>query len=289
MNIEGRMWKEGWRRGLSPSTVRTYIYIVKKFLRIYRKDPFHVTKNDIQRHLDHLLRWDQSGSTMNVHLAALKFFYEKVIGKRLTICIDFNRKPKRLPTVLTQEETRKFFQFLRNRKHWLIILLLYSAGLRVSEVVSLRVKNLHLDESYGWVRNGKGRKDRIFIVAKKLREELQQWIKDQQLSDKDWLFSGYGFSHYSVESVRMIIKKARRMANISKNVTPHTLRHSFATHLAENGYSLLEIQPLLGHKNLDTTMIYTHLAAPKLCNVKSPYDTLVEENKSGQEWPKAPG
>lgn len=274
MDVTNLIWKAGLRRGLSVRTIRTYVYTVNKFLRIYRKEPFNVKKKDIEEHLHRLLEQDRGGSTLNVHLCALKFFYEKVLHRRLTIDILFFRERKRLPVVLTKEEISVFFKCLKNRKHRLIVTLIYSAGLRVSEAVNLRVKDLFLEEGYGWVRQGKGGKDRIFIIAQKLNHELKEWIIEEKISGEDCLFKGQGDFPYSTQSVRQIIKTAKRQAGINKNITPHTLRHSFATHLAENGYSILEIQPLLGHKSIETTMIYTHLAAPKLLNVKSPYDNL---------------
>tara|TARA_Y100000034_G_scaffold134565_1_gene203329 strand:+ start:89 stop:1009 length:921 start_codon:yes stop_codon:yes gene_type:complete len=280
MNVPELIKQAGFRRGLRPKTIKTYIYTVNKFLRTYHKQPHQITKKDIENHLRHLLRWNRSGSTLNVHLSALKFFYEKVLNKRLTVNIFFTRERKRDPTFLTKNEIKNFCNSLANQKHTLLVTLLYSAGLRVNELVNLRVGDLDFELNYGWVRDGKGGKDRIFVIANRLKDELRQWISKNKLENTHFLFTGYQNTPYSTSAIREIIKKARNKAGIAKTVTPHTLRHSFATHLAQNGYSALEIQPLLGHKSIETTMIYTHLARPALCNVQSPLDSLYKKQQS---------
>jgi len=181
---------------------------------------------------------------------------------------------KRLPECLTQEEIIKFFNVIKNSKHKLIVLFIYGCGFRVGEVVKLKVKDLQLGSNQGRIHDGKGGKDRTFIIPSRIKNELQSWIKINKLKDNDWLFPGYGNNHYSDSSIRMIIKKANKLSKIKKNITPHTLRHSFATHLLENGYTLIEVNRLLGHSRMETTMVYTHLAKPKFSRIKSPLDTL---------------
>ncbi len=271
MNVAELIRKEGLKRNYSPRTIKTYICVIQKFLRTYKKDVHSVTKKDIEKHLRRI--YHKSGNTQNVHLGALKFLYEKVLHKRLTINIPMAKQRRSLPGFLQQDEVRSLLKVINNRKHKLMITLMYSAGLRVSELVHLKVKHFHFDSNYGWVRNGKGGKDRIFIIAEKLKEEITQWIKEHKLTNDDWLFRGHK-SHMTTSSVRRILSKAQKKAEISKHVHPHMLRHSFATHLIENGYAVTDVQPLLGHKNLETTLIYTHLAAPKLLNIQSPYDKL---------------
>jgi len=152
-----------------------------------------------------------------------------------------------------------------------MITLMYSAGLRVSELLNLKVKDLQLDQNYGWVRSGKRNKDRIFVIAKSVRDYLTEWTHD--LLSEDYIFSN-NRKRMSTQTVRMVIKKALKQSNIKKNVHPHTLRHSFATHLLENGYAVTDVQPLLGHSKIETTLIYTHMAKPKLLNIISPLDNL---------------
>ncbi|MFH1275571.1 MAG: site-specific tyrosine recombinase/integron integrase [Candidatus Woesearchaeota archaeon] len=265
---------EGLRRGLRIETIKTYVHCLNKFFRINKINPIEVKKNDIIDYISQMQMWGKSDNTVNVHLSALKFFYEKVLNKKLTINIALTKTRKRLPDFLTQDETEKLFWAIDNEKHLLIIKLLYSTGMRVGELVKLKVKDFQFNDNYGWVRDGKGGKDRLFVIASKLKEEILKWIDINKLLNDDWLFSGQGSHHYSTESVRVILNKAVKKANMKKNVHPHMLRHSFATHLIQNGYAVTEVQPLLGHNSINTTMIYLHMASPELLKIKSPYDTL---------------
>src|SRR3989338_6887690 len=271
MEVTELIARKGMLRGLSQRTIKTYQYVVQKFLRIYHKAHFEVSKNDIENHLLRLLERNAPGNTVNVYLNALKFFYEVVLHRSLTINIRYYKVPKQLPEFLTQEETAKLIQVILNHKHLLMIKLLYSSGMRVSELLNLKVKDLSLDQNYGWVRQGKGKKDRVFVIAQKLQQELQEWINN--LEFEMYVFSRNG-ERMSPQTVRKIISAAVKEAGISKKVHPHPLRHSFATHLVENGYALIDVQPLLGHSRIETTMIYTHLARLNVLSVKSPYDSL---------------
>ncbi|NQV91623.1 tyrosine-type recombinase/integrase [Candidatus Woesearchaeota archaeon] len=273
MGVAELMWKEGERRGLRKRTIQTYIFCVNKFLRLSRKNSNEVTKYDVDAYLHNLIKWNRAGSTLNVNINAIKFYFEKVLNKKLTVNIDFVNVPKKLPDFLSQEDVKKLFPSIKNSKHQLMIKLLYATGMRVSELVSLKIKDFEFNNNYGWVRDGKGGKDRIFIVAEKLKLELQRWIRDHNLNKNDWIFSGIYGNHISDSSIRKILITAAKRANI-KEVHPHMLRHSFATHLIENGYAVTEVQPLLGHTSIDTTMVYLHMASPQLIKVQSPFDAL---------------
>ena len=150
--------------------------------------------------------------------------------------------------------------------------MMYSAGLRVSELINLKAKDLNFKEKYGYVRGGKGNKDRIFIISEKIERALMSICLGK--NKDDYVFITNRNDKYNVASLQQIIKKAARNARIDKRVSCHTLRHSFATHLIENGYSLNEVQALLGHKSPETSMIYVHIASPKMINAKSPLDSL---------------
>lgn len=276
MEVAELIQREGLKRGLRPETIKTYSYAVNKFLRTYHKQPHEITKEDIEAHLLQLIKWDRAGSTVNVYLHALRFFYENVLGKRLMVNIPSIKVRKRLPEFLTQEEMGGFLGVVSQTKHKLLLILTYGSGFRVSEVVNLKVRDLDFQAGYGWIREGKGGKERLFVIPEKLKRELEEWIASQKLGPEDWLFPGYRQSHYSESSVRKILEEARQSAGISKHITPHSLRHSFANHLLEQGYSLIEVKELLGHSRLETTMIYTHTAFPRLAKVKSPYDSLPE-------------
>lgn len=273
MEIQKLIHKHGLLRGLSRQTIKTYVYVVGKFLKSVRKDPHQVTQTDIKNFLFDKLEKGSPGNTINVYLNGLKFFFEIVLRRKLTVNIRYAKIPQHLPEFLTQEECQRFFSVIKNKKHKLMVTLLYSAGLRVSELLNLRVRNFQLSQNHGWVRSGKGGKDRVFILAEKLKEDLVDWINDNGLVADDFVFSNCS-RKMSSQTVRLIIKKAARLAGISKNVHPHTLRHSFATHLLENGYAVTDVQPLLGHAKIETTLIYSHLAQPKLLNIQSPFDNL---------------
>ena len=265
------MHKDGKRRNYSPRTIETYNHALKKFFRIYQTDPRNIKKKDIEHYVDQLILWNKSSSTINIHVSALKYFYEKVLNKKCTVNIPIAKNVKRIPDYLEKEEIVSLLKAISSQKHKLMISLLYSSGMRVSELLNLKVKELDLKLLQGWVRDGKGRKDRPFIIAKSLLQELKEWTL--KLKNNDYLFSNNN-QPMSPSTVRVILKKASKNANIKKNVHPHTLRHSFATHLAKSGYSASEIQPILGHKSIETTLIYTHIAKLQLLNIKSPFDTL---------------
>lgn len=268
--------KEALRRGYSLKTIKTYTSVIKQFFKKFPTDPKKVTKKGIQVYIDCLLEKKVSGNTINIHLNALKFFLQEVLGKRVMIRIKHSKTPKYLPVVLTKQEVFSLISVIENQKHRLAIKLLYSAGLRVSELVHLKVKDLELENKFGWVRKGKGNKDRMFVIAELIKEELKDHITRDSLESDSWLFKGIKQRHLSQKTIHEIIKKAAEKAKIKKNVHAHTLRHSFATHLIENGYDIPSVQFLLGHSSPETTMKYVHMSSSKMISVRSPYDSLKE-------------
>ncbi|QQG38714.1 MAG: tyrosine-type recombinase/integrase [Candidatus Woesearchaeota archaeon] len=271
MEINYLIQREGLRRGLSPRTTTTYCKCVEQFFKQCHKGPKEVTKKDIREYIDKLVDKKRAGNTINVYLNSLKFFFEEVLKRNMQLKIKYSKVPKTLPIVLTQEETKKLFEAIKNEKHKLMVELMYSAGLRVSELVNLKVKDLELDNNYGWVRNGKGGKDRMFVIAEKIKNRLIEYIKN--LNYEEHLFSGHR-TPISRRTLQVIIKDAAKKARINKKVHPHTLRHSFATHLIENGCDISSVQSLLGHNSIQTTMTYLHTASNKMIKVKSPFDIL---------------
>jgi integrase/recombinase XerD len=186
------------------------------------------------------------------------------------------RRPKReskLPSVLTQNEVENVISSVKNPKHRMFLELLYSSGLRVSEAVSLKKSDIDFDQNIGIVRSGKGKKDRYFIISPNLSDRLAKYLftrNDENL----YIFDSARGGHITVKTAQEIVKKAAKKAKIPKNVTPHTLRHSFATHLLESGTDIRIIQRLLGHKRIDTTQIYTHISTANIKNIKNPLDQL---------------
>ena len=219
------------------------------------------------------------GNTINVNLNALKFLLEEILNKRFISRIKYSKTPKSLPLFLTKKEIINLINNIKNEKHKLMIKLIYGTGLRVNELVNLKVDDLNFENNYGWVRQGKGKKDRLFVIPNLLKQDLINYIKEKNLDNGSWLFVSYN-GHISTRSIQEIIRKAAKKAKLNKKVHPHTLRHSYATHLIEDGYGLTLVQSLLGHKSPETTMIYVHMASPKLLSVKSPLDNLDFENNS---------
>jgi len=182
-------------------------------------------------------------------------------------------KDKKLPDVLSKNEVIKILNSLKNKKHRALLFLTYSAGLRVSEVVNLKLKDIDSERMLVHIRKAKGSKDRYSLLSKLALKELRNYAKDQKL--KDWLFPGRKEGkHLSTRSAQKIFKRACKMANIKKEVSIHSLRHSFATHLLENGTDLRYIQELLGHSSSKTTEIYTHVTKKDFLNITSPLDVL---------------
>ncbi len=273
--------KECKRRGFSKRTIETYCFYVDKFLDFCgKKDCVRtITKKDVKHYIEHLCDQNKCGSTLNVALSSVKFFIFEILHNNWKIGMKFSKIPKTLPTVLTKLEVKLIIDSIDNVKHKLIVKLLYSAGLRVGELVKLKVCDLSIDEGIGWIRLGKGKKDRMFIIAKRLKEELRDYVLANELGYQDYVFGGRVGSNgkkgrISIETVYRIVKNATKKAKINKNVHPHTFRHSFATHLIDNGNLLGDIRFLLGHSNIQTTQIYTHVSNKRISLVVSPYDKL---------------
>lgn len=267
------MKKELMRRRYSQRTIESYLFCVDKFLSSVRKHPRKITKKDIKDYLDDLALRNKAGSTINLHLSSIKFLLGDVLRRNINIRLKYSRRPKSLPVFLSKDEAKRLFDAIKNPKHKLMIKLMYSAGLRVSELVNLKVRDFEFENDFGWVRRGKGNKDRPFIVAESIREELMDLISKNCNDIKSWLFKGRN-GHITVATLQRIVKNAAKKAKITKNVHTHTLRHSFATHLVNDGTKLSEVQSLLGHNSIETTQTYLHTANVKLISVKSPLDTL---------------
>lgn len=274
MDLVELMRKELIRRHYSLRTVETYSFCLNKFLLwLGEKEPRRITKRDVRDYLDWLCERKMAASTMNVSLQALKFALQDILNKRFFVNLPFSKLPKRLPEVLSQEEVVRLFSAIKNQRHSLMVRLMYSAGLRVSELVGLRVKDVEFDRGCGWVRKGKGSKDRLFVLSERIREELKDFISSEGLDAQDYVFNGRK-GHLTARTAYAIVRKASGHAGFGRRVHPHTLRHSFATHLIENGNDLVSVQSIMGHARPDTTMVYVHTASPLLLGVKSPYDNL---------------
>ncbi len=274
LDVNNAIRKECSRRRLSPRTIKTYQQCVERFLRKTNKSIDKLSKKDVRLFLEDLDNKGRAGKTLNVYHMAIRLFMQDILKKKIWLNIKYSKVPKRLPISLTKEEIRKLINTIKNEKHKLMIKVLYSSGMRVSELINLRIEDLELEKNYGFVRQGKGNKDRLFIIAKTIKQKIFDLIEKEDLGNEGFLFISLRKKKYDPGSIRLILKKASEEAKILKNVSPHVLRHSFATHLIEDGYSVSEVQSLLGHKSPETTFIYLHVASPNLIKVQSPLDKL---------------
>jgi len=270
------------------STVRCYLRQVQQFADYFGKSPAHLGREHVREYLLHLVRDKQvADGTYYQVLAALKFVYCITLGRKGTVeGIPRPRVPRKLPIVLSMEEVEAFFAALQSLKYRAILMTAYAGGLRVSEVVSLRVGDIDSERMMIRIQQAKRRKDRYVPLAKHLLTILREYWKAAR--PKDYLFPGTGKTgHITQQSVDYACKTAMRRAGLKKNVSTHTLRHSCATHLLENGTDVRTIQVLLGHSSLKTTAIYLHVSQKTLQNVKSPLDILHEEKTKGGKKKKS--
>lgn len=265
-------------RGFSPLTIRNYAFFVEKFLKKTNKNVSEINNDDVKIYLAEMFD-TKSKNTIMLAVASLKFFFKEILGKEIEE-IKIPKKEKKLPEVLSREEVMSLIDSADNLKSRLIISFLYSTGLRVSELVNLKIEDLNLNEKIGWVRKGKGSKDRIFAISESLSKELQEYL-NKKAKENTFLFSKN--KPLTTRNIQKIISGTRKRARINKKVTPHTLRHSFATHLLENGTDIRVIQAMLGHSSLSTTQVYTHISSEQIKKVKNPLDLLTEQNQPSKK------
>lgn len=260
-------------RGFSPNTIRNYLQINKAFLKNLNKDPKTTTVEDVKLYLGNLIGNKIAPSTLALSRSAILFLLNEVLEVNIKT-IKTPKIPRKLPIVASKDELNLLFNKLQLKSR-LMIQLIYASGLRVSEIVSLKINDLELSEGHGWVRDGKGGKDRLFILPQKLGKELKKYLAKRKISS-EYVFSGKEGHQMTTRNVQKIVQEATKRAGITKKLSPHKLRHSFATHLLEAGNDIRIIQELLGHSNLSTTQIYTHVTKTTLKKIKSP---LEEEKK----------
>ncbi|MFZ1970804.1 MAG: site-specific tyrosine recombinase/integron integrase [Candidatus Nanoarchaeia archaeon] len=253
-------------------TIRNYLNANNELLNHSHKNPDEVNEDDVKSFMADNFS-DSASSSVIVFLSALRYAYSNILKKDITLGIRRPKREKRIPAVLTKEEVKNLIHSIENKKSKLMISLAYACGLRVSELTNLKVSDLNFEEMSGNVRQAKGKKDRVFNIPKFLLKDLIKQTKNQKELNKEYLFSGQ-HGKLTERSIQKIVKLAVRKAGINKEVHPHTLRHSFATHLLENGVDIRKIQELLGHADLSTTQIYTHISREELKKIQSPIDSL---------------
>ncbi len=261
----------------SLNSIRNYKSAVKSFLETAEKKFSHPNElNEVM--IEKYVLWKVQKHKVGVShqrmiIASIDKFYKSLYNRKLDIKHLYpSRKSHSLPNYLTKEEVRKLIAKVENIKHRCIIKLLYGSGLRLSELLHLKVSDIDSKSMIIHIRKSKGNKDRVVMLSNSLLQELRIYFKKHK--PNDFLFEGQTGGIYSAKSVQMIVKKAASKAGIKKQVTPHTLRHSFATHLLESGTDVRFIQELLGHNSIKTTEIYTHITNISKSKIKSPLDSL---------------
>jgi integrase/recombinase XerD len=254
---------------LSKYTLRNYLNFNKQLFKHSNKQPEQIEQQDIKNFLADKMS-DKASISNILFLSSIRFAYSSILGKDPTLGIKRPKNEKKIPVVLTKEEVISLFDSASTNKSKLILQLLYSSGLRVSELVNLKKQDMDFNENIGWVRAGKGKKDRMFIISKKLSKKLQKFIEKKQ--DWNYLFSKE--KPLTTRNIQKIVQKLGFKAGINKSIHPHTLRHSYATHLLENGVDIRKIQILLGHSSLSTTEQYTHVSSSEIKKISSPFDSL---------------
>jgi integrase/recombinase XerD len=269
-------------RNLSKQTQRSYLAAVSGLAKYYMKSPDTISKEMIEEYLLHLKndRGNAPNSLLSV-ITGLRFFHNHVLScEEPVLDFSFRRKNRKLPVVLSQDEVWRIINATNNKKHRLILMAAYSAGLRASEVAALRPEHIDSTRMLLKVENGKGGKDRYTLLSALFLRELRHYYKAWKPGE--WIFpSPHNGGPLCYASIRAVYEKARTNAGITKGAGTHTLRHSFGTHLLEAGYDIRKIQVLMGHTSLSTTMIYLHVSRHTLSKIKSPLDLFDPENGNG--------
>jgi len=255
-------------RNYSPKTIQSYTHCLQDYF-LYAKTNL-AAMNEAQIRA-FLLQKQEAGAapqTINLYLNAIKFFYCEIMKSRKRIEIRFAKESKRLPIVLSREEIQRVITAIQNNKHRLMVALSYGSGLRVSEVICLKVSDINFDELVLHIKEAKGKKDRITVFPEKLKTDILNMVAGKQ--GNELVFESERGGALTTRSAQKMFILALTKAGIKKNATFHSLRHSFATHLLENGTDVRYVQELLGHANIRTTQIYTKVTNPALKRIVSP-------------------
>ena len=261
-----RLRRELEIRNFSKKTVKSYIYSAKKFLEYAKNN--ELNEETVKNYLQNIIK-RQNPSTVSVNLSAIEFLFEKTLNIKLKI--PHPKRNKTIPEILTPEEIKKMIDSTSNIKHKLILKILYGCGLRVSEVVNLKKEDVNFSENLIKIKLAKSRKDRFVKIPDSIKEDLGSYFK---LEKDDILFPSNCGGKLTTATIQAIVENSAKKAGIQKNVHPHTLRHSFATHLLEQGTDLRIIQKLLGHSDIKTTQIYLQVSQQSIKNVRSPLDNI---------------
>lgn len=262
----------------SPSTIHTYTFFVADFVNFHTQTPLEeLTKRSVELFIEKVfVDRKYSISSQRQFISALKLFIAFYPNTKIDdLQLERPKKSQHLPNVLSQEEVLRIIQVTKNLKHRAIIALLYSCGLRISELINLKLIDFTIERKQLIVKESKGRKDRYVSLADSFLPLLSNYY--YSFKPKVYFVEGQGGFKYSAESIRQFLRKSCKEAGVHKVVTPHTLRHSYATHLLENGVDIRYIQSLLGHARPETTMIYTHVKRKDLMQISNPLDVALQK------------
>ena len=264
------MTQEMKLRNFSPRTMETYVQCNRDFYHWVQKNPRDVSGQDIRHYLLHLVGRQYASSTINLIHAALAFYYGTILRKNISD-LPYQKREQYARLVPEKKEIKEMIERTKNTKHKLVIGLLYAAGLRCSEIIKIKLEDIDVNRRLLLVRQGKGAKDRYTILSEKIIEQIKHYLRTR-LYQSPYLFASCD-GHITTRTVEAILAAASHTAN-TKKYTPHSLRHSFATHLMEAGTKTEYIQQLLGHKDLRTTRIYEGITTRHLQAIPSPHDSL---------------
>jgi len=262
-------------KNYSKHTIKTYVHMFKQFLKHIDPMPLHQvsTAHIMHYHNELVTKRNVSASYQNQSINAIKFYIEKVLNlPKIQYDLCRPRRSKTLPKVMSLEEVSRILDVTSNIKHKAILSVIYGCGLRISECINLKNEDIDSSNMRIWVRNAKGKKDRITLLSPSLLELLRDYYRIYK--PKQWLFEGAYDKQYSTSSIRQVFNRSKKRAGVNVPATVHTLRHSFATHLLDSGTNLRYIQKLLGHSSSKTTEIYTHVSTTNLTNITSPLEML---------------
>ncbi len=262
--------------GYSETTVKTYRGAAGRFLRYADKASNRLKHDDVRRYMLYLTKEKYSSSTINQHHFAIRFLFQNVLKKKaFRMEQRLHKRPKRVPIVLAREEVDALFRATSDLQLRTIWMTLYSSGLRLSEALRLKVTDIDSKDMRLLVRNGKGRKDRYTVLSQSLLLQLRRYYRKYRPTD--WLFYGRDHQHRLVlRSVQKAFKEAKNRAGIRKRATPHSLRHSFATHSMEDGANLLYIRDLLGHRAIQSTLVYLKVTSEGISRLVNPLDQMMK-------------